>query len=153
MPSCLLPIRTDRQWARAIAWTDPLRDLEEQMDFEQAILAHRHWKDKLSDYLKKPDGSLSAMEVAKDDKCELGKWIHGDGAKHAKSPEFQHLRSEHARFHKAAADVVHKADSGANVSGETALGGHSEFAAASTAVVKAIMSLRSKLEKHDLVSK
>jgi len=93
------------------------------------------------------------MEVAKDDKCELGKWIHGDGAKHAKSPEFQQLRSEHTRFHKAAADVVHKADSGASVSGETALGGHSEFSAASTAVVKAIMSLRSKLEKHDLVSK
>lgn len=152
--SCfLLPIRTDRQRARAIVCTDPLRDSEDNMDFEQAILAHRHWKDKLSDYLKKPDHSLSAMEVAKDDKCELGKWIHGDGAKHAKSPEFQQLRSEHARFHKAAADVVHKADSGANVSGDTALGGHSEFSAASTAVVKAIMSMRSKLEKHDLVSK
>jgi hypothetical protein len=77
----------------------------------------------------------------------------GTGKKHANSPEFQHLRSEHARFHKAAADVVHRADSGANVSGETALGGHSEFSSASTAVVKAIMSLRSKLEKHDLVSK
>jgi len=123
------------------------------MDFEQAILAHRHWKDKLNKYLKKPDGSLSAMEVAKDDKCELGKWIYGDGKKHGSSLEFQLLRSEHARFHKAAADVVHKADSGASVSGETALGGHSEFSTASSAVIKAIVSLRTKLEAPNLVSK
>jgi hypothetical protein len=116
------------------------------MNFEQAILAHRKWKDRLNGYLAKPDRSLLATEVAADNKCELGKWISGDGAKHASLQEFQMLRSEHARFHRAAADVIRKADAGQSVSGETALGGKSEFSAASIAVVKAIVELRKKVE-------
>ncbi len=119
---------------------------EDIVDFEKAILAHRHWKEKLNGYLAKPDGSLSASEVAEDTRCELGKWIHAEGKKMARLPEYEHLKTEHARFHQAAADVIRKADSGANLSGETALGGHSAFSVASTAVVRAIMALRHSLE-------
>lgn len=124
------------------------------MDFEKAILAHRHWKEKLNQYLAKPDGSLSASEIAEDSRCELGKWIHGEGKKvAARFPEYEHLRAEHARFHQAAADVIRKADSGSSISGETALGGHSAFSVASTAVVRAIMNLRHAVEAQVVAHK
>ncbi len=85
------------------------------MDFEQAILAHRRWKDKLNNDSTHRDGSLSAATIEQDNQRELGKWIYEEARKHSRLPEYEALRSAHARFHKAAADVVRKADSGANV--------------------------------------
>ncbi len=123
------------------------------MDFNQAISAHSKWKTKLREYLVKPDRSLSASEIALDNKCELGKWIVGDGAKYSSLPEFQALRSEHAKFHKAAADVVRKADSGHRVIEEVALGSNSEFSLASANVVTAIMAIKNKVAKEVLVTK
>lgn len=116
------------------------------MNFDEAIGAHSAWKVKLSMYLAKPDGSIKAAEVEKDNACKLGIWIHGEGSQHAALPEFTSLKSEHARFHKAAAAVVRKADSGQKVSEDIALGGDSDFSAASSAVVRAIMNLRKRTQ-------
>jgi hypothetical protein len=94
--------------------------------------------------LLKPDGSLKANEVSQDNQCVLGKWIYGEGGKYAQLAEFKTLKAEHTRFHKAAGEVIKKADSGKDVSEEVALGGKSEFAQASTAVVSAIMAMKLK---------
>ncbi len=123
------------------------------MDFDQAIASHTQWKAKLRTYIASPDGSLSAAEIALDNKCELGKWISGQGAKYSNLPEFNSLRSQHAQFHKAAAEIVRKADSGHPVAEEVALGGKSEFSLASTGVVSAIMSIKNKIAKQVLVTK
>jgi hypothetical protein len=123
------------------------------MNFDQAISAHVRWKGKLKEYLAKPNGSLSPAAVALDNKCDLGKWIAEEGAKHANLAEFQAVRSEHARFHKIAADIVHRADSGQKLTEEVVLGSKSEFAGASARVVNAIVALKGKVEEHDLVTK
>ena len=115
------------------------------MDFDYAIAAHSSWKNRLATYLKKPDHSLKPAEVGMDDHCDLGKWIAGEGKQFAKLPEYATMKSEHARFHKAAAAVVQRADAGQNVSEEVALGAKSDFVAASAAVVRAIMALKSKV--------
>jgi len=115
------------------------------MDFDKAIKAHSDWKMKLSNYLKKPDGSIKATDVALDNKCELGSWIAAEGAKHNALPEFAKLKSEHSRFHKVASEVVRRADSGKNVSEEVVLGAKSDFMSASHAVVRAIVALRAKV--------
>ena len=114
------------------------------MDFNDAIKAHSSWKMKLSAYIRKPDGSLKVVDVEPDNKCELGKWIYGEGAKHSTMLEYGTLKTEHAKFHKCAAAVVKKADSGQNVSEEVALGGSSDFSQASSAVVSAIMKMKAK---------
>lgn len=116
------------------------------MDFDEAIKAHSAWKMKLSTYLKKPDGSLKASDIQADNKCSLGQWIHGEGEKWSFLPEYSKLKTEHAKFHKAAAQVINKADSGQDTTEETALGAKSEFALASTAIVTAIMAIRKKAE-------
>jgi len=114
------------------------------MDFDEAIKAHGAWKFKLAGYLRNPDGSLKVGDIQVDNKCQLGQWIYGEGAKYSSFPEYQKLRTEHARFHKAAASVVQKADSGQDTSEETALGGKSDFSSASSAVVAAIMEMKRK---------
>jgi hypothetical protein len=112
------------------------------MNFDEAIKAHSAWKTKLSGYLSKPDGSLQPNEVQSDSHCPLGQWIHGEGLKLASEPAFGALKTEHAAFHKATAEVVRKANAGQAVGQETALGAHSDFARASQAVVKAIMAMQ-----------
>ncbi len=112
------------------------------MNFDEAIAAHGNWKQKLADYLRKPDGSLKASEISADNKCTLGQWIHGEGAKYSKLSEYSALKTDHARFHKSAAEVVRKADAGQSVAEETALGSKSEFGTASSAVVMGIMHMK-----------
>lgn len=114
------------------------------MDFNQAIQAHAQWKMKLQVYLGKPNGSLKSAEVEPDNKCALGQWIHGEGSKFQALNEFSILKSEHAKFHKAAATIIKKADSGQNMSEEVALGAKSEFGNASMSVVSAIMAMKHK---------
>ncbi len=114
------------------------------MDFDEAIKAHSAWKLKLSGYLRKPDGSIKAADVQVDNKCPLGQWIYGDGKKFSTMQEYDKLRTEHAHFHKAAADVVTKADAGQNITEDIALGTGSAFSKASTAVVSAIMEMKRK---------
>ena len=115
------------------------------MNFDEAIKAHTDWKIKLSMYLKKPDGSLKPAEVCLDNKCKLGIWIYGEGAAHSAIPEYPTLKSEHAKFHKAAAEIIKKADAGQSVTEDMAVGNKSAFGAASNAVVSAIMAIRKKV--------
>ena len=115
------------------------------MNFDEAITAHSAWKMKLSNYLRKPDGSLKVADIEVDNKCALGQWIYGDGAKHNGIPEYESLKAEHAKFHKAAAEVVKKADSGQSVTEDIAIGAKSPFAAASSAVISAIMAIKRKV--------
>jgi hypothetical protein len=89
---------------------------------------------------------LNPAVVADDKACELGKWLICDGRAHSSLPEYTNLITDHARFYKAASEVIRKADSGQNVTEEVVIGGKSEFAAASTGVVQAIMSLKNKIK-------
>jgi hypothetical protein len=117
------------------------------MNFDDCVKAHVAWKGKLQSYLKKPDKSLSPTTVESDRNCDLGKWLHGEGAKFASNPKFSQLVAEHAKFHKAAAGVIRHADTGKNVVEETALGGNSEFSTASAKVVGLIMECKKEFSK------
>lgn len=114
------------------------------MNFDEAIRAHSDWKMKLSGYLRKPDGTLKAADIEPDNRCPLGQWIHGEGAVHSKVSEYGVLKTEHAKFHKAAAEVVRKADAGKDTSEDTMLGSTSAFGTASQAVVSAILAMKRK---------
>jgi methyl-accepting chemotaxis protein len=112
------------------------------MNFDEAINAHSAWKIKLAMYIRRPDGSIKVGDVCVDNKCALGRWIYGEGAKWSHLPQYETLKEEHARFHRSAGEVVKKADKGENMVEEVALGSTSEFASASSAVVKAILEMK-----------
>lgn len=112
------------------------------MDFDQAIAAHNKWKKKLADCLAQRDCSLKPVEIGMDTRCPLGQWIHGEGSRYVKLPEYSTLRLEHARFHRAAAEVIRRAHSCESALADIDLGSNSEFGKASSAVVMAIMAMK-----------
>ena len=117
------------------------------MDFDKAVAAHSKWKMKLASNLRTNDRSMKPDEVQRDNLCDLGKWIQSESTKYAALAEFTTLKQAHGRFHMAAADVVRRANSGAAVSEEVALGAASEYAKASSAVVQAIMLMKQRVER------
>jgi methyl-accepting chemotaxis protein len=115
------------------------------MDFDQAVSAHSNWKRQFRLHLKKHDGSLSLGDASLDYKCDLGQWIHGEGASYSSLPEYTKLKYEHARFHTLVADVIRKASSGDSVAALLEPCSNSEFSAASSAVVLAIMAMKKRV--------
>ena len=125
------------------------------MSFEDAVHCHSEWKRKLHNYVMNPDHSLKISEVAENDRCKLGKWIRGEGRRYAGHPEFAKLAAEHTRLHKAAAEIVRRADCGEDMRSEFALGVGSEFSLASSSVVLALMDMKRRhaqqeQSKHEL---
>ena len=116
------------------------------MNFDDAIAAHIKWKVRLGQFI---DGTstekLSSATVCKDNLCDLGKWIYGEGAKFKAAPHYQDLVKKHANFHVCAADVVKKVEGGDKAGAKAALGG--PFAGASKETVAAIMALKSEAAK------
>ncbi len=111
------------------------------MDFDDAILAHTRWKRRLQQSMGGGERLDPAM-VRRDDLCDLGKWLQGDGAAFATEPEYTTLVQAHASFHRAAAAVVERISRGETDEGGKLIGMHSDYAEHSGAVVKAITAIR-----------
>lgn len=90
------------------------------LNFMSAIEAHVGWKMRLQAYIDgTSDEKLDASVIEPDNNCVLGKWIHGSGGeRYGEHPLFEDLKRIHSSFHRCAADVVTKVDSGEK---ETAL--------------------------------
>jgi hypothetical protein len=77
------------------------------LDFDKVITAHAQWKTKFRAAISQQE-QLKADTIARDDMCELGKWIYAEGkAVLGQSHEFAKLVSEHKQFHRCAGDVAH----------------------------------------------
>lgn len=114
------------------------------MNSDDAIRAHALWKTKLSAYLSHPDGSLKAVDVGLDDRCELGKWLHSQDAQHSKVPEIAALRATHADFHRATATAIRKIDAGQALDISKLTGPGSDFANLSLKIVSQIKAAATK---------
>lgn len=111
------------------------------MNFDDAIAAHIKWKVRLNQFI---DGTsteqLNSATICKDNLCDLGKWIYGEGAKYNSAPHYKDLVAKHANFHRCAADVVKKVEGSDKPGAKTLLAG--PFAVASKETVTAIMELK-----------
>ena len=113
------------------------------MNFDEAVSAHTKWKVRLRMVLNGTEKADAAV-VSKDNQCDLGKWIHGEGSKHAGLPSYKALLAEHAHFHKCAAEVVAKANAGNKAAAEALLGTDGSFSHASNATIKAILKMKTE---------
>lgn len=77
------------------------------MSPREAIAAHVNWKLRIHALLtgKLPE-KLDPTTIARDNGCELGKWIHGAGKGQMPAAEHAALTAAHAGFHKEAARIV-----------------------------------------------
>jgi hypothetical protein len=79
-----------------------------EIDIDTAIAAHENWKLRLQNYLNgNSTENLQADIVCQDDRCDLGKWLHGPGGQRlGKYPAFTVLVARHKYFHLQASNVV-----------------------------------------------
>lgn len=79
-----------------------------EIDIDTAIAAHENWKQRLLNYMNGQSGEMLQPEiVCMDDRCDLGKWLHGPGSKRlGQYPAFTVLVARHKYFHIQASSVV-----------------------------------------------
>lgn len=118
------------------------------MDVDEAIKAHATWKLDLAVHLRNNGTLIDPAGVRPDTLCKLGQWLHGEGKQFSSLVEYRTLLDEHARFHRAAAGVVERANAGRDIREEQALAWNSEFSSSSRAVVTAIMALKNQIDKQ-----
>jgi hypothetical protein len=88
--------------------------IRNEIDIDAAIAAHERWKARLQDVLAGTSTErLDPAVVCMDDRCDLGKWLHGPGGQRlGKYPAFQLLIDRHKFFHQQAAEVLLQSQSG-----------------------------------------
>ena len=116
------------------------------MDFSSAIQAHANWRLRLFGYCKGVSKEqLDVRAIEKDNVCELGKWLYGEGKRFRSESVFPKLVEAHAAFHKAAAAIAELVHRGQQATAQQRLeASDSEFVVRSREVVKYLVSLRDK---------
>jgi len=112
------------------------------MNFEDAVYAHSKWKARLKNHINGQE-QIDDRSLASDDQCELGKWIYGDGKRHAALSAFEDLKAKHTKFHLVAASVVRGARSCSQDKALELLDPmKSEFGLAGSAVINAMRTAK-----------
>jgi methyl-accepting chemotaxis protein len=113
---------------------------------DSAFQKHGGWIEEFCTAIFNQD-SLDAAAYEKDNHCELGKWLYGEGkAQYGKFNTYSLLVSKHAAFHEVAGRIVQAINAKEYKSAEDLLCSEGEYASASRAVHSAIMKL--KEESH-----
>jgi Chemoreceptor zinc-binding domain len=118
-----------------------------EIDIDTAIAAHENWKLRLRNYLDgKSTEQLSPEVVCLDDKCDLGKWLHGPGGQRlGKYPAFTMLIARHKYFHVQASTVVALTQAGEKVKAEETL--KTNYEHGSTQTVLLLKELKRALQR------
>lgn len=115
------------------------------MNFDNAVEAHLAWKIKFRVAMQNRQ-QLDEATIGRDDCCDLGKWLHGEGAvRHGGLPSHAPCLQRHAEFHREAAQVAHTINRGDFARAEALLGPTSSYSGASGAVVLMLGKLRREI--------
>lgn len=115
------------------------------MDLNKAVEIHMDWKGKLGSAIAERE-SLDASAIARDDCCELGRWLHGAGSdKYASFTSYATCVENHAVFHIEAGKVAQTINAKKYSEAEAMLNAGTPYSAASTAVCIAIMRLKNEI--------
>lgn len=78
------------------------------LDLQAAMAAHESWKIRLEGLLNGyHDEPMRPEEICFDDRCELGRWLHGAGRRQlGHLPSYGRLVEDHKTFHHAASNVL-----------------------------------------------
>lgn len=112
------------------------------MDIDNAIAKHAEWKLKLRSAILKQE-TMDAATIAKDNCCDLGKWLHGEAKiKFAKLGSYTDCVTKHAAFHSEAGKIASTINLKKFAEAETMLNVGTPYSTASNAVGGAILRLK-----------
>jgi methyl-accepting chemotaxis protein len=114
------------------------------MDLESAFQKHGRWVEDFCTAIF-DQNSLDVETYGKDNCCELGKWLYGEGqTQYAKYDAYSELLSKHSAFHKVAEKVAQTINAKDYILAEYLLSEEGEYAAASHDVYIAIAKLKTE---------
>lgn len=114
------------------------------MDLDCAVQAHATWKIKFRTAINQKE-SMDASVIAKDNCCELGKWLYGDGkAKWGSLNSHADCVIKHAAFHVEAGKVAAMINAKKFLDAQMMIDAGSAYAKASLAVTSAIVKLKAE---------
>jgi methyl-accepting chemotaxis protein len=78
---------------------------EELFNYDLIVLMHRNWLVQLRAFL---DDRREGLKATAEDyqKCDLGKWIYGEGRCLDENKSYKELEEEHKNFHAAAGSII-----------------------------------------------
>lgn len=116
------------------------------LNMKDAIDAHVAWKAKLEAQIGGNADKLEIGQVASDDRCVLGNWIHDHGKQHFGTlPEFADLMRDHAQFHLTAGKILMEVHDGKAEDAHRMLHGN-EFRHASDMVQLSLVRLYARVK-------
>lgn len=112
------------------------------MNLDSAIQKHMEWKVKFRTAIAKQE-QMDAVTIGKDNCCELGKWLHGEGKTQCSGlPSYSMVLGKHAAFHVEAGKIATAINAKKYTDAETMLSASSAFANISGEVGIALMRLK-----------
>ena len=111
------------------------------LNFDSAIHKHTLWKSRFRAAISQ-DATLDVAAIEKDDCCELGRWLAGDGnSRFSKLTNYAHCVLSHAAFHKEAGRVARLINEKKYTEAEAMLGEESPFSRLSCVLLSAFAEL------------
>jgi hypothetical protein len=100
-------------------------ELKLSREISKAISAHGIWKVRLQAAIESGKLEVDIADVARDDVCEFGRWLHGESLSPEvkEGPTYKSVTLLHARFHRCAATVLECVAAGDHVRAHACLAG------------------------------
>lgn len=114
------------------------------MRYWSPLASHAAWMTRLREYIYGA-GRMDRKTVARDDDCEIGRWLYGDGLKYRQLSEYRRARDVHAAFHRRAAKVVGMVDRGRRLEAAADLAPGGELRELSASLARAFNKLNKRL--------
>ncbi len=112
------------------------------MNLDTAIQKHMEWKVKFRTAITKQE-QMDSLTIGKDNCCELGKWLHGEGKTQCGSlKSYEPTLTRHAAFHVEAGKIATAINAKKFTEAETMLSNSSAFSTISGEVGIALMRLK-----------
>ncbi len=116
------------------------------MNLDNAVETHAQWKTKLRSAISKHE-QLDVASLSRDDCCELGIWLHGEGKqKYGRLAAHGDCVHKHLKFHHEVTKVAQTVNAKNFSLAESMLGAGSEYAKASSALGVSFLRLRKEAQ-------
>ena len=118
------------------------------MNLDSALQKHSEWKTKFRTAISQKE-SLDAETIAKDNCCELGKWLYGESeSKFGKLESHKNCITKHKMFHIEAGKVAAVINLGKYTEAEAMLNSNTPYFNATNEVGIAIVRLKKEVESN-----
>ena len=112
------------------------------MNLDEAVKKHIEWRAKFRLAIVKKE-QMDAATISKDNCCEVGKWLHGEGkSRWGSKPEFLRALDKHKAFHAEAGKVAQLINAQKYPEADAAIGNGTAFENISKEVSTALILLK-----------